>query len=660
MMHRWFDSLVNRGVALLVVVVVASVVTVTAMNMSASRLELEQQARAQVELIAGMVSRELDRKLIERFKVLTESAAAPISETAMGTDAESLLTAKAPVAHLFDRLFLTDANGRIQAVFPAEPTLPGMDVSQRPYFRETRSTLTPMVSEPFHTYRLDLLAVMMTAPVFDPRGRFTGILSGSIVLTKDNFLSEVSRLRPGSSGSVEVVTRDGQVVVHSQSARILGQVDASSELIARALKGGEGTGYVVQNGEQTLVAVQQLNMAPWFVKVSWPVEDAYGPALHLGDNLLYRVLLILALVVPLALWLFRRQMAPLANLAHQIHERHLGVRAEPVDESGGREIREVAETFNKVMSDRDAVETRLHTEQQRAEKILGALQEGVVMTDTRGSIRYLNAAAEVFLGAQESVVGAPLFELVRFEVAGQPATLDRFLGADVVSGLDGHLVNQHGHTLDAELTVLWVERDLPTARLVFVIRDDSERRRQEELLSWQATHDALTGLANRRAFTAALVKWLGQARDLSSASVLMMIDLDHFKPVNDQGGHLLGDELLKSLAEELRHSVRQSDVVGRMGGDEFAILLPACGLPRAQVIAEQVRAGIEQVRVRQEGREFGVTASIGLTTLSPADAGPREVVARADEAAYAAKAGGRNRVVAVPAPPDDLTIRTSR
>lgn len=652
MVHRWFDSLVNRGVALLVVVVVASVVIVTAMNMSASRQELEQQARTQVDMIAGMVGRELDRKLIERLKVLAESAAAPVTDNAVNSDAERVLQTQVAISHLFDRLFLINADGRVRAVYPAEPSIPGIDVSERAYFRDTASALTPSISEPFQSYRLDLPALMVAAPVFDDRGRFTGILSGSVVLTKDNFLSEVGRLRPGVTGSVEVVTRSGKVVVSSDAGALLRNVDASSALMAQALSGEEGTAQVLLNGEETLVSIQQLNMAPWFVKVSWPVEDAYGPALHLGDNLLYRVLLILAFVVPVALWLFRRQMAPLANLSRQIHERHLGVRTEPLDVRGSREIREVAETFNKVMEDRDEVETRLHTEQQRAEKILGALQEGVVMTDTRGSIRYVNAAAEVFLGGHESVIGAPLFEVVSFEVAGQPVTMDRFLGAELVSGLDGQLVNQHGHTLDAELTVLWVERDLATARLVFVIRDDSERRRQEELLSWQATHDALTGLANRRAFTAALVKWLGEARGLGSASVLMMIDLDHFKPVNDQGGHLLGDELLKALADVLRRSVRQSDVVGRMGGDEFAILLPACGLPRAEAIAEQVRGGIEGVRVQREGREFGVTASIGLTTLSAMDAGPREAVARADEAAYAAKAGGRNRVVALPAQDD--------
>uniref|UniRef100_UPI0035666241 GGDEF domain-containing protein n=1 Tax=Marinobacter sp. TaxID=50741 RepID=UPI0035666241 len=174
------------------------------------------------------------------------------------------------------------------------------------------------------------------------------------------------------------------------------------------------------------------------------------------------------------------------------------------------------------------------------------------------------------------------------------------------------------------------------------------RRQQEQHLSWQATHDSLTGLLNRRAFSAELVKWLAQASALEVPTVLMLIDLDHFKPINDQGGHLLGDELLRQLADILRQAVRLTDSVARFGGDEFAILLPACGLERGAMLADQVRAGIEQLQLEQEGRRFGVTASIGLTDLSAGDSSPREALTRADEGAYAAKARGRNQVVAVP------------
>jgi diguanylate cyclase (GGDEF)-like protein len=131
----------------------------------------------------------------------------------------------------------------------------------------------------------------------------------------------------------------------------------------------------------------------------------------------------------------------------------------------------------------------------------------------------------------------------------------------------------------------------------------------------------------------------------------MLIDLDHFKPVNDEGGHLVGDDLLKRLAELFRESVRQSDTVARLGGDEFGIILPACGMARAEALAERIRSGVESLRIEHDGRSFGVTASIGLTALTPQDSSPREVMSRADEGSYIAKSHGRNAVVVVPSPP---------
>ena len=144
---------------------------------------------------------------------------------------------------------------------------------------------------------------------------------------------------------------------------------------------------------------------------------------------------------------------------------------------------------------------------------------------------------------------------------------------------------------------------------------------------------------------------MGEAGRQDVRSVLMLIDLDHFKPVNDEGGHLLGDDLLRRLADLFKESVRQSDTVARLGGDEFGVILPACGLARAEALAEKIRANVEDLRIEHDGRSFGVTACIGLTELAPDDSGPREAMGRADEGCYLAKSRGRNAVVVVPSPP---------
>lgn len=297
-----------------------------------------------------------------------------------------------------------------------------------------------------------------------------------------------------------------------------------------------------------------------------------------------------------------------------------------------------------------AAEDALRDEQERAENILGVMQDGVLMVDTAGVIRYSNHAAERFLETGGEQVGENVFEWICIDHEEQALTHEWFLSCDDVDSLYVTVRNRDGDVFDVDLSMIHIRQGRQNERLVFVLRDDAQRRREEERLSWEATHDSLTQLLNRRAFTSALNKCLHEASDTGARTVLIMIDLDHFKPVNDEGGHLLGDELLRDLAGLFKESVRQTDTVARLGGDEFGIILPACGLERAKILAEQVRASVEALEIKQDGRTYGVTASIGMTELAPSDTEPKGVFARADEGAYVAKANGRNRVVVMPVP----------
>jgi diguanylate cyclase (GGDEF)-like protein/PAS domain S-box-containing protein len=295
-------------------------------------------------------------------------------------------------------------------------------------------------------------------------------------------------------------------------------------------------------------------------------------------------------------------------------------------------------------------EQALREEQQRAEAILDVLHEGVLMVDTGGAIRYANDAAGELLEMEDDCTGEDFFEAIRVLDDGEPVTREDFLAGEAMDNRYVTLENRSGRLFDIDLTMLHLRKGEQNERLVFVLRDDSDRRREEERLSWEATHDALTQLLNRRAFMAAMVKALGDADKQPVPSVLIMIDLDYFKPVNDQGGHLVGDDLLKRLADLFKAAVRTSDSVARLGGDEFAILLPACGMYRAKALAETIRTRVEALKVSHDGRAFGVTVSIGLTAVTGADASPRDIIARADEGCYLAKSGGRNRVIAMPDP----------
>ncbi len=174
-----------------------------------------------------------------------------------------------------------------------------------------------------------------------------------------------------------------------------------------------------------------------------------------------------------------------------------------------------------------------------------------------------------------------------------------------------------------------------------VVFNTGQRNRQ---LSHQASHDVLTGLLNRQAFEAALGLTLEQCVLAKDNHALMFIDLDRFKLVNDSCGHRAGDMLLKELTDKISHSIRQSDVLGRIGGDEFGVLLRFTSAKDASAVAEKIRRTVEDFSFKWENQVFKVGASIGMVPFGSDPIALEELLSAADACCYSAKEEGRNRV----------------
>lgn len=169
--------------------------------------------------------------------------------------------------------------------------------------------------------------------------------------------------------------------------------------------------------------------------------------------------------------------------------------------------------------------------------------------------------------------------------------------------------------------------------------------RLEQELRQQATKDALTGLWNRGAILDLVSQELQRGRRSRSYLALLLVDLDHFKTINDRYGHLVGDAVLQQCSQRMQRTLRSYDSIGRYGGEEFLVLLPQCDPLSAQTVAERIRVALEAKPVTVDTRSIPVTTSIGVTTTFGAmDADPATLIQHADEALYAAKSGGRNRV----------------
>ncbi len=179
---------------------------------------------------------------------------------------------------------------------------------------------------------------------------------------------------------------------------------------------------------------------------------------------------------------------------------------------------------------------------------------------------------------------------------------------------------------------------------VLVFRDVTEAQAHATRLAWQASHDALTGLVNRREFEIRLANAIESARSKGDTHALCYLDLDHFKAVNDTCGHAAGDELLRHVSQLLYQRLRQRDTLARLGGDEFGVLLEHCPAGKAVEIAQELCSVVREVRFTWHEHEFRIGASIGVAPIGPSAPGVATLMRAADAACYAAKAAGRGRV----------------
>ena len=304
------------------------------------------------------------------------------------------------------------------------------------------------------------------------------------------------------------------------------------------------------------------------------------------------------------------------------------------------------------ISDLKQAEQDLFQEKELAQVTLQSIGDAVITTDIHGNIYKFNPVAEHLTGWKTSETqGRPLSEVfdIVHEETRQPLEnpIQRALIEERIVELADHtiLIARDGTEYSIEDSAAPIrDRNSQIMGAVMVFRDVTHSRDLTRQLSWQASHDPLTHLANRRKFDQILHSARQKARDKHQNYALCFLDLDQFKVINDTCGHAAGDELLCQVSELLQKSIRTTDTLARLGGDEFAILLPQCSLAQAKVIAENLRQVIQNFRFSWPHKTFSIGVSIGLVALDQDNSKLDDIVGAADAACYAAKAKGRNRI----------------
>ncbi len=292
-----------------------------------------------------------------------------------------------------------------------------------------------------------------------------------------------------------------------------------------------------------------------------------------------------------------------------------------------------------------AFEAALRAEKERAQATLGSLSESVISTDAIGRVVYMNAAAERLLHISNGAAqGKTLASLFRVKCRQTGSTTDIFAEDGAAAADAFQLIERPDGTLVAVSIATTSLRALGNGvSNVVVIHDRSSEQEFLDRLSWQASHDELTELPNRREFERRLQAAIDGLAGDGAGHALMFLDLDQFKIVNDTCGHAAGDQLLRQVAAVLSRNLRATDLLARLGGDEFAVLATGCDVDVALAVAETLRRAVEQMNFIWESRSFRVSASIGLAHIFATNTTVREAVRTADVACYMAKEKGRNR-----------------
>ncbi len=296
--------------------------------------------------------------------------------------------------------------------------------------------------------------------------------------------------------------------------------------------------------------------------------------------------------------------------------------------------------------------SKLYSEKLRAQITINSISDSVITTDENGVIEFMNPAAYKLLdykkGFADGKYFSEMFHLLSIETR-EPVTdltfwclesdnkrcppIEFFLKID----------SDKEFIVEVILTGLFDVKGKANG-VVILIRDITASKERSKELSYQARHDMLTGLVNRREFESRMEYLLEDSRLNEHRHVMFYLDLDHFKIVNDECGHAAGDKVLKLLAEEFKNHLRKDDCIGRLGGDEFGVLLVNCDVKSAQVVGEKMRQDIDDFSFEWQGRHFKLGVSIGVVAITQHADSIETLIGQADTCCYIAKQKGRNQI----------------
>jgi diguanylate cyclase (GGDEF)-like protein len=584
--------------------------------------------------------------------------------------------------------FILDGQGRGLADYPAGADFRGQDFSFREYFQKTRDEKRPVISKTYVSRRTGAPVITFTAPLRSYDGNFFGLMAGSMNLLRDNMFGVFKGNRIGQTGKILIYDSAGKLIFHPDPGIILNQSRLAEYRITSQLflQKGKGTIYHAgREGGAVWISFHRMASTDWIVALQTESREILAPLEALRKEVALALLLALAAAIGLGIWGMGILVRPIQALSRSIEQFKGGIWEEPpglLDRSD--EIGELGQEFKEMSIKRRRIEKDLQEKKEQLE-FHYALSEEVNRSLDLNTL--LNRAVEMITTKSNvPMIGIlilnegtkELEHLVRF---GYPEDYTRDVnkiplgqGASGQAARTGESLvipdySRYPQALpalqekggigsmavfplkmqDRVIGILNVADPEPQAfspdkidffqQLAPILAgaiNNARIHQQTQLLNQALVElsrmDGLTGAFNRRYLEERLSEEINRCRRHGGYLGLMMIDVDHFKQINDTFGHGVGDQVLKEVADLIQKSCRNIDIVGRYGGDEFLVILIETTEPEALKIAERIQQKTREVTIPPHNPQIGL--SIGVASQNGDYEG---ILKKADDRMYAQK-----------------------